>query len=481
LPSKKRPSAPAPAPAAAAPPRVGLISLGCPKNLVDSEVMLGKIAEGSTIVSSLEDADVVVVNTCAFVEAARRESLETIREMAALKREGKLRGVVVTGCLAQRSPDALRKEVPGLDAIVGVTAEDEVAGMLAGIAEAKKAAAPNLKKLPMAAAKNGAGPKVVVRDPSRPFGAEVGRLRLTPRHYAYVRVAEGCDHACTFCAIPGFRGRFRSKPEGAILAEAAELARDGAKELCLIAEDTNQWGQDLGGGASLARLLEKIAAIEGPEWIRILYAYPAYFPEELVSAIASIEKVVKYIDMPLQHIADPVLRRMRRPPRKQTEELLSRLREKIPGLALRTTFICGFPGETAKDHEELLRFVEEVRFDRLGAFAYSEEEGTPAGSYEDQIPRKERERRRDAVMELQQKIAFARAAEKVGRRVRALVDEVEGEGRAIGRTEWDAPEIDGVVKVYERGRGFRPGEMLTVEVTGADGYDLEAKPVRTRP
>jgi ribosomal protein S12 methylthiotransferase len=468
LPAKK-PAHPAPEP-----PRVGLVSLGCPKNLVDSEVMLGEIARGATVVGRVEDADIVVVNTCAFVEAAKQESIDAILEMTARKRAGKLRGVVVTGCLAQRYAAELEKELKDVDAIVGITAENEVAGFLAEIA---RAPAPRLKKLPLAKAATAPGPRVIVRDPSKPFEAEVGRLRLTPRHYAYVRVAEGCDHACTFCAIPGFRGRFRSKPEEAILEEARELARDGTKELCLIAEDTNQYGQDRRDGTSLARLLARLAEVEGVRWLRILYAYPAYFPAELVREIARNEKVAKYLDIPLQHIADPVLARMQRPGKARTVDLLERLRAEIPGLALRTTVICGFPGETERDHEEMLEFVERMKFDRLGAFAYSEEDGTPAGGYADQVPPELRERRRDAVMAAQQKVAFAKGREKVGRRFPVLVDEVEAKGRAIGRSEWDAPEIDGVVKVYERGRAFEAGQMVSVEVTAADGYDLEARPV----
>jgi ribosomal protein S12 methylthiotransferase len=321
------------------------------------------------------------------------------------------------------------------------------------------------------------GPKVIVRDPSRPFGAEVGRLRLTPRHYAYLRVAEGCDHACTFCAIPGFRGRFRSKPEEAILREAAELARDGAREICLIAEDTNQYGQDRRDGTDLAALLGKLAAIEGVEWLRILYAYPAYFPDALVDAIASIEKVVKYLDIPLQHIADPVLKRMNRPGKKRTIELLERLRAKVPGLALRTTFIAGFPGETESDFEELLRFVEGFGFDRMGAFPFSEEDGTPAGSMEGQLDPALREERRNRLMEAQQRVAFAKNQAKLGREVRVIVDEPEGSGRAVARTEHDAPEIDGSIRLWKRGREFRPGEILLARVEKAKGYDLEGTPL----
>ena len=343
----------------------------------------------------------------------------------------------------------------------------------------KKQKAP--KRLPMARteAPDGSpeGPRVIIRDPSRPFGAEVGRLRLTPRHYSYLRVAEGCDHACTFCAIPGFRGRFRSKPEEAILREAAELAGDGAKEICLIAEDTNQYGQDRRDGTNLARLLEKLAAQDGIEWLRILYAYPAYFTDELVRAIADIPKVVKYLDIPLQHIADPVLRRMNRPGKKRTIELLERLRKEIPGLAFRTTFIVGFPGETEQDFQELHDFVSEFGFERMGAFPFSEEDGTPAGRMEDQLPEKLRHERRDRLMAAQQKIAFARNAQKVGRTLRAIVDEPEGKGRAIARTEHDAPEIDGTIRLFKRGRVFLPGEILEVKVEKAKGYDLEGTPL----
>jgi len=482
--------------APAGPTRVGLISLGCPKNLIDSEVMLGKVAgadadgAGVAIVGDANHADIMVVNTCAFVEAAKRESLAAILEMLELKKRGVIKGVVVTGCMAQRYPDELKAEVPDVDAIVGVTAEDEVADLVPQIARAHDHAhrhdhAPargkGPKKLPMArtAAADGTpeGPRVVIRDPSRPFGAEVGRLRLTPRHYGYLRVAEGCDHACTFCAIPGFRGRFRSKPEQAILDEARELAQDGAKELCLIAEDTNQYGQDRRDGTNLALLLEKLAKTDGVEWLRILYAYPAYFPETLVKVIANTPQVVKYLDIPLQHIADPVLRRMNRPGKKKTVELLERLRKGIPGLALRTTFIVGFPGETDQDFEELLSFVKEFGFDRLGAFPFSEEDGTPAGTMEGQLPQSVREERRDRIMAAQQEIAFARNQAKVGSTVRAIVDEPEGKGRAVARTEHDAPEIDGELRLYQKGRIFVPGELLNVRVVKAVGYDLEGAPV----
>jgi ribosomal protein S12 methylthiotransferase len=472
--------------------RVGLVSLGCAKNLVDSEMMLGRLADDHELVASADDADVVVVNTCAFVEDAKQESIDAILEMTARKGAGKLRHVVVTGCLAQRYADELAREMPEVDAFVGTTAEREIAPILRELAAeappvSEPAPAPAASRsLPMAAGKSSpraggglppVGPRVRVDDPSLPYGAETARLRLTPRHYAYLRVAEGCNHKCTFCAIPSFRGRFRSKPREAILTEARELAQDGARELLLIAEDTNQWGQDLGPGDSLASLLADLNEVDGVAWLRILYAYPAYFTDELIDAIARLDKVTKYVDMPLQHIADPVLKAMRRPPRKRTEALLHSLRERIPGLVLRTTFIAGFPGETEQDHQELLSFVRDFGFDRMGAFAYSEEDGTPAADMSVMVPVAERERRRRELMAAQQEVAFRRNQARVGQELAAIVDEVEAPGRAIGRTQGDAPEIDGSIRIYARGRAFQPGEILRVRVTAAKGYDLEGGPV----
>ncbi len=472
---------------AAAPLRVGMVSLGCAKNLVDSEVMLGRLAASHTLVDRAEDADVVVINTCAFVEEAKQESIDTILEMTARKQAGALRHVVVTGCLAQRYAAELREELPEVDVFVGTTAERQIDSILERLASGRanpvaKAAHP----LPMASAAATAaastrnalpatGPWVVVEDPSLAYGAETARLRLTPRHYAYLRVAEGCNHKCTFCAIPSFRGRFRSKPREAILDEARELVADGARELLLIAEDTNQWGQDLGAEDNLASLLGDLDAIDGLDWIRLLYTYPAYFTDALIEAIAGLDKVVPYVDMPLQHIADPVLRAMRRPPRRRTERLLERLRARIPGLTLRTTFISGFPGETLRDHEELLAFVRSFRFERLGVFAYSEEDGTPAAAMANMVPKPERERRRAEILEAQQAIAFAHNRARVGEQLRVIVDKVEHDGLAIGRSSADAPEIDAIVRIETGGRRLAPGAFVEVVVEGSCGYDLEAR------
>ncbi|RME76298.1 MAG: 30S ribosomal protein S12 methylthiotransferase RimO [Planctomycetota bacterium] len=451
--------------------RVGLVSLGCAKNLVDSEVMLGRLAERHELVGRTEDADVVVINTCAFIEDAKQESIDTILEMTERKQRGELRHVVVTGCLAQRYADELAAQLPEVDLFVGTTAEREIGALLSRLDAPAQRSRP--RALPMAARESER--RVHVIDPSLPYGAETSRLRLTPRHYAYLRVAEGCNHRCTFCAIPSFRGRFRSKPRAAILEEARELVADGARELLLIAEDTNQWGQDLGREDTLAALLADLDRIEGLRWIRLLYTYPAYFDDALIDAIAGLDKVVKYVDMPLQHIADPVLRAMRRPPRARTEALLERLRERIPGLVLRTTFICGFPGETERDHEELLAFVRRFRFERLGAFAYSEEDGTPAATMPGMLDPAERQRRRDELMAAQQEIAFARNEALVGHTFDAMIDRLEAPGVALGRSYGDAPEIDTTVRIHVGDARPQPGDVVRVQVRAARGYDLEAE------
>lgn len=325
---------------------------------------------------------------------------------------------------------------------------------------------------------------MLVGAPTVPFRAEWDRHGLTPRHTAYLRVAEGCDHKCTFCAIPSFRGAFRSKPWAALLDEAARLAASGVVELNLIAEDTNQYGQDFKGedkGRDLAQLLAALADIPGIRWIRILYAYPSYFTDALVDAIASIDKVVKYIDMPLQHISNTTLLAMNRPPRQHTEALLTRLRARIPGLALRTTFICGFPGEREEDHRELVDFCSSFRFERLGAFTFSEEEGTPAGGYPGQIPPEVREARRDELVSLQQTIQSRFAEARVGSVVDVLVDGVDEEGAFVGRTSLEAPDVDPCVFLSDAGLpGVPPlqaGQMRRCMVDGASLFDLTAHPI----
>jgi ribosomal protein S12 methylthiotransferase len=458
--------------------KVSMVSLGCPKNTVDGEVMLGDLfANGFDVVDDHEDADAVIVNTCAFVEDAKNESVDAILAAAALSDDteangGKKKKIIVTGCLAQRYAEDLAAEMPEVDVIMGFDEYKNLSGALGSVL--------GVSTEPVDA--DGKRGRVRVGTASPPFRPEALRKRLTPEHYAYLRVAEGCDHKCTFCAIPGFRGKFRSKPWTPVVEEAKALAQTGAKELCLIAEDTNQWGMDLkaSDGRGLAELLEALAAVDGVEMIRILYAYPSYFSEELINAIADIPQVAKYIDIPLQHITNLSLLRMNRPPRQHTEDLLYKLRDRIPGLALRTTFISGFPGETEREHEELMQFCREFKFERLGAFAYSEEDGTPASEYPDQVEQAVRDFRRDQLIEQQQRISEDFAESRVGNEVDVIIDGFNPEFDAwVGRTSLEAPDIDPIVFIQEPKAGsgmagLEMGQMRRCKIVGTSLFDLEA-------
>lgn len=457
--------------------KVSMVSLGCPKNTVDGEVMLGDLfANGFDVVDDHDDADAVIVNTCGFVEDAKNESVDAILAAAALKADTKAAGgkkkIIVTGCLAQRYADELAAEMPEVDVVMGFEEYKNLPGALGS--------ALGVSTEPVdASARRG---RVRVGTASPPFRPEQLRKRLTPEHYAYLRVAEGCDHKCTFCAIPGFRGKFRSKPWDSVVDEAKALAQTGARELCLIAEDTNQWGMDLkaSDGRGLAELLAALADVDGVEMIRILYAYPSYFSEELIDAIADIPQVAKYIDIPLQHITNLSLLRMNRPPRQHTEDLLYKLRERIPGLALRTTFISGFPGETEAEHEDLMRFCREFKFERLGAFAYSEEDGTPAAEYPDQVEQAVRELRRDQLIAQQQQISEDFAESRVGSEVDVIVDGFNEEFDAwVGRTSLEAPDIDPIVFIAEPKAGsgmagLEMGQIRKCKIVGTSLFDLEA-------
>ncbi|KAL6784183.1 hypothetical protein ACKKBG_A05135 [Auxenochlorella protothecoides x Auxenochlorella symbiontica] len=450
-------------------PRVSLVSLGCPKNTVDSEVMLGNLERsGFSVVDDHESADAIVINTCAFVEDAKAESLDAIMEATQLKAEGgAVQRVVVTGCLAQRYADDLAAQLPEVDLVVGFERYADLAQNLHDV---------------LGEAAGATQTAVQVGSPTfSPFPEETQRHRLTPRHTAYLRVAEGCNHACTFCAIPGFRGRFRSKPPGLILEEARALVAGGALELNLIAEDTNQYGQDRRGGTGLAGLLANLAEIPGLRWIRILYAYPSYFTEDLIQEIATNPKVCKYIDIPLQHINNLVLLSMNRPPADHTLRLLGTLRDRIPDLALRTTFISGFPGESKGAHEELAEFSDSFGFQRGGAFAYSEEDGTPAAGFPEQIPQEVREERRDELMSIQQRNSIAFAESLVGKEIDVLVDGIGEGGELLGRTQWDAPEVDGQVYLLTPlDPGVAPaevGQMRRCRVVSSCIMDIEAEPI----
>ncbi len=433
------------------------VSLGCPKNLVDSEKMLGTLAlDGYTLVPDPEGADFVIVNTCGFIESSRAESKAVIREMLDLKKSGKTRGVIVAGCLPQRLGSALIDELPEIDHIVGVFGRDEINRVADHLVGGLKEQRELFRPAPVKALDDRA------------------RLRITPRHFAYLKISEGCDRTCTFCAIPKMRGKHITKPMEMVLDEARELAGDGVRELNIVAQDTTYYGLDLYGEVRLAELLEQLETVEGLDWIRLLYLYPIHFSDRLIDVIAGSSKIIPYLDMPLQHINDLMLKRMqRRVNRAQTEELLGKLRNRIPNLVLRTTFITGFPGETDAQFEELRDFVAEARFERMGAFTYSLEPGTPAEKLADHLPEDVKNARRDELMEVQQRIAFEFQESLVGYELDALIDAPVEPGLWVGRTFADAPEIDGVV--YVRGDNLAAGELVPVEIVAAQEYDLVAE------
>ncbi len=429
------------------------VSLGCPKNLVDSEKMLGTLAlDGYTLVSEPEGADFVIVNTCGFIESSRQESKAVIREMLDLKKAGKTKGVIVAGCLPERLGSGLLEELPEIDHIVGVFGRDEINRvadhLIGGAREQRELFRP--------------APVKALDD--------TARLRITPRHFAYLKISEGCDRTCTFCAIPKMRGKHVTKPMEMVIAEARELAKDGVKELNIVAQDTTYYGLDLYGEVRLAELLKELEEIEGLDWIRLMYLYPIHFTDRLIDTIAGSQKIIPYLDMPLQHINDQVLKRMqRRVNRDQTVELLGKLRERIPNLVMRTTFIVGFPGETDAQFAELKDFVEEARFERMGVFTYSLEPGTPAVKLDGHLPEDVKNQRQDELMAIQQEIAFEFGDSLVGYELDALLDEELEEGLWLGRTYADAPEIDGNIVVS--GEGLELGQFVPVEIVARDGYD----------
>jgi ribosomal protein S12 methylthiotransferase len=421
--------------------------------------MLGKLAqEGYALVPEADGADVVVVNTCGFIEPARQESLAVIREMLALKEQGKVGAVVVAGCLAERKKEDLLELVPGVDHIVGVFGREEIAQVVDRTLAQRREQRTLFRPAPVRALE------------------DTARLRITPRHYAYLKISEGCDRLCTFCAIPGMRGKHVTKSIEEVLREARELADDGVRELIVVAQDTTYYGMDLYGRVRLAELLRELNEVEGLEWIRILYAYPINFTDELIETLADTPKVLPYLDLPLQHINDRVLRRMqRRVNRSATEELLARLRSAIPNLTLRTTFIVGFPGETEAEFAELCDFVGTARFERAGVFPYSFEPGTPSARLDGHLPEEVKQERRNRLMEVQQEVAFAWSRRQVGKELEVLIDGPDPEvpGHALARGPADAPDIDGLVRV--KGKGLHSGDLVRVKVTGADGYDLAAR------
>ena len=430
------------------------ISLGCDKNLVDSEVMLGLLdKKGYQIVDSEEDADIIVVNTCCFIHDAKEESIQTILEMAEYKKEGKLKALIVTGCLAQRYQQEIIDEIPEVDAVLGTTSYDHI-----------------VEAVEEALAGNG---HVVLEDVDALPDVKEKRLVTTGGHYAYMKIAEGCDKHCTYCIIPKLRGNYRSVPMEKLLAEAKDLADQGVKELILVAQETTVYGKDLYGKKSLHILLKKLCEIRGIRWIRILYCYPEEIYDELIQTIKEENKVCHYLDLPIQHASDAVLKRMgRRTSKAQLVEIIEKLRKEIPDISLRTTLITGFPGETQEQHEELKDFVDEMEFDRLGVFTYSPEEDTPAATMTEQIPEEVKEDRQAELMELQQEIAFDLAEDMVGREVLVMIEgKVADENAYVGRTYKDAPNVDGLIFI-NTDEELMSGDFARVRVTGALEYDL---------
>jgi len=450
---------PAQSPPASAPKGTyAFVSLGCPKNLVDSERMLGLLqVDGYRLVPEPEGADFVVVNTCGFIERARDESYAAIDDMLRLKEQGRIRGVIVSGCLAERQKEQLLADRPGIDSLVGVFAREEVARVadrLVGHLDEQRA--------------------VFQPAPIRPL-QDTDRVRITPRHFAYLKISEGCDRLCTFCAIPKMRGKHATKPIEDVVREARQLAADGVRELIVVAQDTTYYGLDLYGQSRLAELLGQLEQVDGIAWIRLMYLYPMYIDDALLDTIARSSKIVPYLDLPLQHINDEQLRRMaRRVTRQETETLLAKLRDRIPGLALRTTLITGFPGETDAQFEELVEFVRVQRFQRLGVFTYSLEPDTPAARLDGQLSEEIKDERRRRLMETQQEIAFAWNERQIGSQKDVILDRpVPNEANVwVGRSHADAPDIDAAVYVTGGNKRLTAGDIVTCEIVAAQEYDL---------
>lgn len=468
--------------------KIGFVSLGCPKNLVDSEVMLGLAREaGHEITADARDAEVLVVNTCAFIDSAKQESVDAILEMAQHKQAGGCQRLVVTGCLAERYRDGLRAEIPEIDAVLGTGEVAAIVGAIEGTGASHAVPVTLFRNGDALAAATAGLPQFggaglqARPSPTYLYDAKTPRVLTTPRHYAYVKAAEGCDYTCAFCIIPALRGAYRSRSAASIVDEARALADRGVRELILISQDTTFYGIDRGERGALARLLRELNAIDGLQWIRLLYLYPTTIGDDTLDAMAECEKVCKYVDLPLQHAARPVLGRMKRPGNRRTyTRLLDRIRHRVPGVALRTTFIVGFPGETDADVDELCGFVQDIRFDHVGVFTYSHEEGTSAYAVDDDVPAAAKRKRRGRVMGLQKRIVARTQRERLGQRVRVLVDGPSPEHELVlhGRLQGQAPDIDPVVYLTDCDAGaLEAGQLIDAVVTGARGYDLVARPL----
>ena len=435
--------------------KILFVSLGCDKNLVDTENMLGILKnKGFEFTDDEWEADIIAINTCCFIGDAKQESINTILEMAEHKKDARCKVLVVAGCLAHRYQDEIIKEIPEVDAFVGTSSYDKIADMINSVLEEK-------------------GISNFVEDANRMPMVEADRIVTTPGYYEYLKIAEGCDKHCTYCVIPKVRGNFRSFPIEYLVNQTKKLVEGGVKEIILVAQETTLYGVDLYGKKSLPKLLHELGLIEGLEWIRILYCYPEEINDELIEAIKNEPKVCHYLDMPIQHASDNILKRMgRRTSKQELTDIVAKLRREIPDIALRTTLITGFPGETDKDHEEVMRFIDECEFDRLGVFTYSREEDTVAAQMPDQIDEENKEKYRDELMQLQQEISADRSAAMIGRIVRVMIEGfIPEDNTYVGRSYKDAPNVDGLVFV-ECDRELMSGDFIDVKITGSTEYDL---------
>lgn len=442
--------------------KVGFVSLGCPKNLVDSEVMMGQLKNaGYEIVTDAAEAETVVVNTCGFIESAKQESVEAILEAARLKTEGKAQRLIVAGCLVERYRDDLKAGMPEVDAFIGT---NEI-GRILEVSDEKN----DPRALPVL--------RIGHKSATYLYDDDSPRFLATPSYTAFIKIAEGCDRPCAFCSIPAMRGSFRSRRFGSIVKEAQDLVKQGVKELVLIAQDSSRYGEDLGEVDALPQLIRALCEIEGAEWVRVMYTYPTHISDEFLDAIAENPKAVKYLDMPLQHASRNVLKLMKRGGNRESlEKLIRRVRERVPGIAIRTTFIAGFPGETEEDFQELMAFIKNCEFDNLGVFTYSDEEGTPAYDLDQKVPEKVAKQRRNALMKEQAKISKRKNKAKIGETYRVLFEGVSQESDLLwqARLEGQAAEIDGYILINDAPDDFEPvvGEFYNVQITAAHEYDL---------
>ncbi|CAM3360898.1 30S ribosomal protein S12 methylthiotransferase RimO [Marinicrinis lubricantis] len=438
--------------------KVKVVTLGCEKNLVDSEIMSGLIdSRGYQLVDNKEDATIIIVNTCGFIDAAKEESVNTILEMADLKETANLKALIVSGCLTQRYKEVLMQEMPEIDGIVGTGDFHRINDIIDEAMGGKK--------------------PIYVGNPIFNYEQALPRKVATPRYTAYVKIAEGCDNACTFCSIPIMRGKFRSRTVESILSEVKQLASQGVKEISLIAQDSTNYGSDLYDRFMLPELLNQVSQVEGIEWVRLHYAYPGFFTDELIETIAKNDKICKYIDMPLQHSEDRILKRMRRPGRQRdARELIAKIRSHIPDVSIRTSLIVGFPGETEEDFNQLSEFVREMKFDRLGVFTYSNEEDTPASRLPDHLPDEVKEWRANTLMEIQREVSTEVNSRFVGKTLDVLIERYDGRNDVfIGRSQYDAPEIDGEVFVSNVHKNIEIGQVHKVKITHAYEYDLSGE------